>query len=177
MEVSMINSYPVLFISNGVPLVGCFYRNTQNLFTRQPAVIVTGSWLTVKEQMPAVYAERLAERGYTAFTFDFAGFGESAGVPAQAEIPTRKISDIIAAANFVSTMSFVKPGAIGHLAICASAQYTLAALATGAPIRSFVSVAGWYHDSVSVAQFYGGEEGVDKRLALARRAIEKFARN
>jgi uncharacterized protein len=104
------------------------------------------------------------------------GFGESGGVPAQAEIPTRKIGDIVAAANFVSTMSFVKPGAIGYLAICASAQYTLAALAAGAPIRSFVSVAGWYHDTISVAQFYGGEEGVEKRLGHAKRAIEKLAR-
>src|SRR5499426_1636905 len=172
----MINSYPALFFSNGVQLVGRFYRNTQNWFTRQPAVIVTGSWLTVKEQMPAVYAERLAERGYTTFTFDFAGFGESGGVPAQAEIPARKIGDILAAANFVSTTSFVKPGAIGHLAICASAQYTLAALAAGAPIRSFVSVAGWYHDTVSVAQFYGGEEGVEKRLGRAKLALEKFVR-
>src|SRR5262245_14325497 len=175
-ELTMINSYPALFFSNGVQLVGRFYRNTQNWFTRQPAVIVTGSWLTVKEQMPAVYAERLAERGYTTFTFDFAGFGESGGVPAQAEIPARKIGDILAAANFVSTTSFVKPGAIGHLAICASAQYTLAALAAGAPIRSFVSVAGWYHATVSVAQCYGAEEGVEKRVAHARRAIEKFAR-
>src|SRR5215510_8312946 len=171
----MVNSYPVLFFSNGVPLVGRFYRNTKNWFTRQPAVIVTGSWLTVKEQMPAVYAERLAERGYTTFTFDFAGFGESGGVPAQAEIPARKIGDILAAANFVSTTSFVKPGAIGHLAICASAQYTLAALAAGAPIRSFVSVAGWYHDTVSVAQFYGGEEGVKNFFDHATAATEKFA--
>src|SRR5262245_65178655 len=126
--------------------------------------------------MPAVYAERLAERGYTTFTFDFAGFGESGGVPAQAEIPARKIGDILAAANFVSTTSFVKPGAIGHLAICASAQYTLAALAAGAPIRSFVSVAGWYHDTDSVAQFYGGETGVEKRIEVAKHAVDKFAR-
>lgn len=172
----MVNSYLALFFSDGVPLVGRFYRNTQSFFTRQPAVIVTGSWLTVKEQMAAVYAEHLAERGYTAFTFDFSGFGESGGTPPQAEIPTRKISDILAAAKFVSTLSFVKPGAIGHLAICASAQYTLAALAAGAPIHSFVSVAGWYHDTVSVAQFYGGDEGVTRRIDLAKRAIEKFVR-
>ena len=41
--------------------------------------MVTGSWLTVKEQMPEVHATRLAERGDTAFTFDFTGFGESGG--------------------------------------------------------------------------------------------------
>ena len=172
----MINSYSVVFFSDGVPLVGRVYRNTQSFFTRQPAVIVTGSWLTVKEQMAALYAERLAELGYTAVTFDFAGFGESGGVPAQAEIPTRKITDILAAANFVSTLSFVKPAAIGHLAICASAQYTLAALAAAATIRSFVSVAGWYHDTISVSEFYGGDEGVIKRIDHAKRAIEKFMR-
>src|SRR5262245_62904881 len=109
--------------------------------------------------MPAVYAERLAERGYTTFTFDFAGFGESGGVPAQAEIPARKIGDILAAANFVSTTSFVKPGAIGHLAICASAQYTLAALAAGAPIRSLVSVAAGHDDTVSVGEVDAWEGG------------------
>ena len=172
----MVHSYRTLFFSDGVPLVGRFYRNTQSFFTRQPAVIVTGAWLTVKEQMPAVYAGRLAELGYTAFTFDFAGFGESGGAPAQAEIPTRKIRDILAAANFVSTLSFVKPGAVGYLAICGSAQYTLAALAAGAQIRSFVSVAGWYHDTVSVSQFYGGDDGVIKRIEEAKRAIESFVR-
>ncbi|GAB3894842.1 hypothetical protein GCM10029964_073870 [Kibdelosporangium lantanae] len=43
------------------------------------AVVVTGSWLTVKEQMPDLYAARLAARGFLAVTFDFAGFGASGG--------------------------------------------------------------------------------------------------
>ncbi len=63
-------------------------------------MIVTGSWLTVKEQMPQLYATRLAERGYAAFTFDFTGFGESGGALRQADIPDRNIADLIAAADF-----------------------------------------------------------------------------
>lgn len=59
---------PMVFHSEGTPLIGRLYRNTPDLNTRQPAVVVTGSWLTVKEQMPAVYARRLAGLGYTAFT-------------------------------------------------------------------------------------------------------------
>jgi hypothetical protein len=105
----------VLFVSGGEE------------FHVQPGIIVTGSWLTVKEQMPEVCAVRLAERGYTAFTFDFAGFGESGGDPRQAEIPDRKIGDIIAAADFLSTLSLVEPDSIAHVALCASAQYGLAA--------------------------------------------------
>lgn len=42
-----------------------------------PVVVVTGAWTTVKEQMPAVYAQALAERGYAALTFDFRGWGKA----------------------------------------------------------------------------------------------------
>jgi hypothetical protein len=42
---------PVIFHSQGVPLVGRFIRNADSLQERQPVVIITGSWLTVKEQM------------------------------------------------------------------------------------------------------------------------------
>jgi uncharacterized protein len=162
------------FFHGALRYVGEVFRNTDRLDIRQPGIIVTGSWLTVKEQMPETYAIRLAERGYLAFTFDFAGWGESGGDPRQAEIPDRKIADLIAAADFLSTLSFVEPGNLSHLAICASAQYGLAALARGSRVARFVSVAGWYHDPVSVAPFYGGLAGVAGRIDTARAAIERY---
>ena len=171
----MIHRTKVLFFRGDVQLAGQFFRNTDRLDVRQEAVIVTGSWLTVKEQMPETYARRLAERGYTAFTFDFTGFGESGGAPRQAEIPDRKIADLMAAAEFVNTLAFVEPDTVAHLAICASAQYGLAALARGSRVARFISVAGWYHDPASVAPFYGGMPGVEKRLGIARTALERFA--
>lgn len=167
---------PYLFLSGDVPLAARVYRNTDDLFVRQPAVIITGSWLTVKEQMAHQYATRLAERGYTVFTFDFAGYGESGGSPRQAEIPARKIADITSAAEYVSGLSYVNPGGPGYLAVCASAQYALAAIAQGAPIASFASVAGWYHDTASVAPFYGGADGVALRVGRAREAFDAFLR-
>src|SRR5262249_62338859 len=110
----MIHSHPSFFFSNGVPLVGRFYRNTQNLFTRQPAVIVTGSWLTVKEQMATVYAERLAERGYTAFTFDFAGFGESGGGAGRAGKTWRENNTEDPETKFLSRKSFCSRDGPSH---------------------------------------------------------------
>jgi fermentation-respiration switch protein FrsA (DUF1100 family) len=165
---------PLLFFRGALRLAGRLFRNTDRLDVRQPAVLVTGSWLTVKEQMPEVYAMRLAERGYSAFTFDFTGFGESEGEPRQAEIPDRKIADLIAAADFLSTLSCVDPRAISHLAVCASAQYGVAAIARGSCVSRFISVAGWYHDTTSVAPFYGGMSGVDARVAAARSALERY---
>jgi fermentation-respiration switch protein FrsA (DUF1100 family) len=171
-----MSELPVVFHSQGVPLVGRFHRAQGSLGERRPVVLVTGSWLTVKEQMPSTYAKKLVSLGYDAFVFDFAGFGESRGEPRQAEMPARKIGDIIAAVDFVRTMSFVDAGRVACLAICASAQYALAALARGAPVRSFASVAGWYHDAASIAPFYGGDAGVTARLARAGEAIERYVR-
>lgn len=172
----MLFETPVIFHSHGVPLVGRVFRNGAALDARQPAVIAMGSWLTVKEQMATTYARRLAEAGYTAFVFDFSGFGESRGEPLRTEIPARKIQDIAAAVGFLRTLGFVDPERIGVVAICASAQYTLHALAEGIPIRSFASVAGWYHNPASVSPFYGGAEGTSLRLNRAREAMERYAR-
>jgi uncharacterized protein len=170
----MVHRTSLPFYRGDVQLAAQIFRNTDRLDVRQQAIIVTGSWLTVKEQMPETYARRLAERGYTALTFDFTGFGESGGTPRQAEIPDRKIADLMAAADFVNTLAFVEPDRVAHLAVCASAQYGLAALARGARIARFISVAGWYHDPVSVAPFYGGMPGLAARLETGRAALDRF---
>jgi uncharacterized protein len=166
----MITVTPLTFHRGSTRLAGRLYRNTPDWTVRQPGIVVTGSWLTVKEQMPDLYARQLAARGYAAFTFDFSGFGESDGEPRQAEMPDRKIGDLIAAADFVSTLSPIEPGSLAHVAICASAQYGLAALARGARFDRFVSVAGWFHDLPGLAGFYGGEAGIAERLEAASRA-------
>lgn len=165
---------PILFPSAGTMLAGRIVRGTSDVATRETGIVVTGSWLTVKEQMPLLYARRLAERGYTALVFDFTGFGASGGEPRQAEIPARKIADLRAAVDFLSTLGLVHADRIGHVAICASAQYGLHAIAQGARIAAFASVAGWYHDAASIAGFYGGREGVAQRLEAAHADTEAF---
>lgn len=120
---------PYLILNGDIPLSARIYRSGDDLTERRPAVLVTGSWLTVKEQMAHHYARALAERGYTAITLDFSGFGESGGALRQAEIPARKIADITAAARYVAGLSFVRADRVGYLAICASAQYALRAIA------------------------------------------------
>jgi fermentation-respiration switch protein FrsA (DUF1100 family) len=172
----MTYEFPIVFHSQGVPLVGRILRKTDSLYERQPGVIAIGSWLTVKEQMATTYARRFADLGYTAFVFDYAGFGESRGEPRRAEIPARKVGDIRAAAEFLRTLSFVDADRIGCVAVCASAQYALDSLAHGAPVKSFASVAGWYHDPASVAPFYGGDAGMTLRLDRARAAMDRYVR-
>jgi fermentation-respiration switch protein FrsA (DUF1100 family) len=173
----MIEELPVVFPSSGSLLSGLIIRDVPAWGTRQIGVMVTGSWLTVKEQMALLYARRLAALGYTALVFDFAGFGESGGEPRQAEMPSRKIHDICAAAGFLSTLSLVEPDAIGHVAVCASAQYAQHAIARGAPVAAFASVAGWYHDAETISPFYGSAEGVKRRVALSNQDVAAFVRS
>jgi fermentation-respiration switch protein FrsA (DUF1100 family) len=170
-------AFPFAFFTASGVLAATVFRDVHDLATPRPTVVVTGSWLTVKEQMPDRYAAELAKRGFTAVTFDFTGFGASTGDPRQAEVPSRKIADIAAVAGALDTLSFVAPGGVGHLAVCASAQYTLQAMRAGAPITAFAAVAGWFHDATSVAPLYGGADGVGLRLDRARQALSTFQRS
>ena len=166
--------FPFEFFTSAGVLAASIHRSVDNLVDSQPAVVITGSWLTVKEQMADRYAAELAALGYTVITFDFTGFGRSSGEPRQAELPAKKIADITEVARQVASLSFVDAGGVGYLAVCASAQYALRAIAEGAPVAAFASVAGWYHHTATVAPFYGGEDGVATRLERAADAIEAF---
>jgi len=172
----MLHEFPMVFTSDGVPLAGTFVRDAVSLSARRRCVVVTGSWLTVKEQMALVYARALAERGFTAFTYDFSGWGASGGALRHWELPTQKARDIAAAVDFVSTLSFAGPK-VGYLAVCASAQYALRAAAGSSRISSLVTVAGWFHDAASVAPFYGGDAGVSRRLERANDALAEYGRS
>jgi len=172
----MLYELPMVFTSDGAPLAGTLVRNSASLSARQRCIVVTGSWLNVKEQMALVYARALAERGFTAFTFDFSGWGASGGALRHWEMPTQKARDIAAAVDFVSSLSVAGPR-VGHLGVCASAQYALRAAAGSARIASLVMVAGWFHDAASVAPFYGGEAGVSRRLERAGEALAEYRRS
>jgi pimeloyl-ACP methyl ester carboxylesterase len=174
-DMTMIYTTEIQIFSHGALLAARIHRNVANLFEVQPGLVASGSWLTVKEQMADLYAARLAALGYTVLTFDFAGFGASAGAGRQIEIPQRKIDDIVAASRFLSSLSCVWGKAVGYVAICASAMYAAAAVERGAPIASLSCIAGWLHDTASLAGFYGGETGIALRLDRAGAAVGRVA--
>lgn len=137
---------------------------------KPPVVIVTGAWTTVKEQMPAVYAQALAEEGYAAITFDFRGWGESAGKVKFLEDPQRKTDDIRAAIAATAELSSIDSTRIAGLGICASSGYMLDAVAHNPAIKSAAVVAPWLHDKPMATAIYGGEESAKSLLAAAANA-------
>ena len=165
-------SQRVEFVFNGVRLVGDLYLPDDfRAGDPIPAVIVTGAWTTVKEQMPARYAAELADRGYAAFAFDFRGWGQSEGSPRQLEDPERKTQDIVAAAEFLSTRPEVDRARIGGLGICASSGYMTDAATRSPHIRSLALVAPWLHNREIVEATYGGADTVDNLIETGREAV------
>ena len=161
----------VVFESEGEHLVGNLYLpDDYQEGDELPGAIVTGAWTTVKEQMPATYAEQLADRGFAALTFDFRNWGESEGERRQLESPTLKTEDIQNAARFMATLPEVDETRIGGLGICASSGYMAGAVADTPELSSLALVAPWLHDAEIVNEVYGGESGVSALIETSRQA-------
>ncbi|MFI7386453.1 alpha/beta hydrolase [Streptomyces sp. NPDC049813] len=157
--------------SAGVDLRGDLYLPTsQSAGQAAPAVLVVGSWLTVKEQMAGRYAAGLARRGLTALAFDFRGYGESKGDPRDFESPERKIEDIVSAVAHLRSRADVDASRIGALGICAGAGYVAVAGSREPQLRSVAMVAPWLHDATLVEAIYGGPDGVRERMAQGEAA-------
>lgn len=129
-----------------------------------PAVVVTGAWTTVKEQMAGTYARELAERGYITLAFDFSGWGCSDGEPRFVEDPQRKTADILAARAWLVGQDGVDPNQVHGLGVCASSGY-IAEVAAQGGFASLALVAPWLHTPKLAEQVYGGPD-------MVRRLIE-----
>ena len=165
------------FNSEGLNLAGnLFYPADYKKGESYPAIIVVGSWTTVKEQMAGLYAEKLAKEGFITLAFDFRNYGESEGEPRFWENPAMKVQDIKNAVTYLQTLPEINNERIGGFAVCAGSMYTLMAAAEDARIKAVVTAASWLQDEEAVKLFYGGEEGVNAKIEAARKAKTTFAK-
>ncbi len=156
----------VSFDSNGVTLRGTL-NSPEGASGPLPAIVATGAWTTVKEQMPGTYARELAARGFAALTFDFTGWGESDGNRRYVEDPAVKTADIEAAVAYLASLDEVDADNITGLGICASSGYMAAAAADSSAVRRVARVAPWLHDQPMAEGIYGGTENAANLIALS----------
>lgn len=139
-----------------------------------PAIIIAGSWTTVKEQMASLYAKRFSEKGYFALAFDFRNYGASQGEPRFMEQPYKKVEDIKSAVSYLLMLRQVDPHQISVFGVCAGAMYALMAAATDSRIKSVATAANWLQDAEAAKLFFGGEEGVTKKRKQAQEALTRY---
>ncbi len=171
-----ISMKKVNFLSEGAKLAGnLYYPEGYQKGKQYPAIVVSGSWTTVKEQMAGLYAEKLAREGYITLAFDFRNFGESEGEPRFYENPSLKKTDIENAVTYLENLPEVNKAKIGAFGVCAGAMYTLMAASEDKRIRSVVTTASWLHDAEAVKLFYGGEAGVKVKIDAAQKAKKNYS--
>ena len=105
-----------------------------------PAVVLSTPGSSVKEQIGANYASRLAARGIAALVFDPAYQGESGGEPRDLEDPYRRGEDISYAIDALQVVPDVDPDRIGVLGICAGGGYAVHTARTDHRIRAVGTV-------------------------------------
>ncbi|WP_408055570.1 alpha/beta hydrolase [Streptomyces apricus] len=108
--------------------------------TAPRTVVLSTPGSSVKEQIGANYASRLAARGIAALVFDPAHQGESGGEPRDLEDPYRRGGDISYAIDALTTTDGVDPERIGVLGICAGGGYAVHTARTDHRIKAVGTV-------------------------------------
>lgn len=111
---------------------------------RTPGVAMCGPISSVKEQTLPHYAERFADAGYTALTFDPTSFGESTGEPRARYRPARVIDDFAYAVDHLMSRSDIDPQRVAVVGVCMGGGYAVSLAAQEKRIRAVVSIAGGY---------------------------------
>ena len=137
---------------------------------RRPAVVLATPGSSVKEQIGANYASRLARHGLVALTFDPSHQGRSGGEPRDLEDPYRRGEDLSYAIDTLSAIPGVDPSRIGGLGICAGGGYAVHTARTDHRIRAIATVVASnvgkaFRDATSAA---GGPVSALDRLAQQR---------
>lgn len=133
----------VTFTVGTEQLAGHLYK-PDSISTPAPALLFTGPYTGVKEQVVGTYAQRLAALGFVTLAFDHRNFGESDGHIRQHEEPHKKIDDLGAATGFLSSLDYVNDAAIGMVGICLGGSYALRFAGFDPRIKALTTVAAAY---------------------------------
>ena len=165
----------VTFESEGETIVATLFlpqdfENGQRL----PSVVISGPWTQVREQVGFRYGQILADQGFATLAMDHRFWGESGGEPRFLESTTEKATDIINSIDFLQDLPVVDANRIGALGVCAGVGNVSLAIASDDRIRAMATISPWIQHPETTPLFYGGDEGVANRIALAEAARAEY---
>lgn len=109
---------------------------------KYPAIVVAHPISSCKEQTAAIYASKLAERGYVCLAFDASTQGASGGIGQYLEDPATRVEDFRCAADYLVTLDFVDENRIGVLGVCGGGGYAVNAAMTERRFKAVGTVVG-----------------------------------
>ncbi|GAA0388250.1 hypothetical protein Acor_53640 [Acrocarpospora corrugata] len=139
----------IVFESEGITLVG--ELRVPDGDGPHPAVVLTGPFTGVKEQVVGTYAELLAQSGFVTLAFDHRGFGESGG-RRQHEDSQGKLADLRAAVGALANRPEVDPARVGVVGVCLGGGYAVRAAAGDPRVKAVAGIAGAYNSPAHMAK-------------------------
>jgi fermentation-respiration switch protein FrsA (DUF1100 family) len=122
-----------------------------------PALVFTGPFTGVKEQVTGHYAALLAASGFVTLAFDHRNFGASDGRPRQHEDAAGKLDDLGAATSFLAAHDAVDRERLGCVGICMGGGYALRHSAFDPRIKALALVAAAFNDPAVMRRNIGDE--------------------
>lgn len=130
-----------------------------------PALVLTGPFTGVKEQVVGHYAAALATAGFVTLAFDHRNFGTSGGRVRQHEDSAGKLEDLRYATSYLAAHDRVDEERLGCVGVCMGGGYALRHSAFDPRIRALAVVAAGFNDPHTMQESMGGQT---YREAMAR---------
>ncbi len=139
-----LETHPLTINAFGIPLAG--ELRLPHGSGPHPGLVFTGPFTGVKEQVVAIYATALAERGYATLTFDHRNFGASGGARRQHEDAMGKLDDLLAATSALAEHPDVDAERVGVVGVCMGGGYALRHAAFDPRVKALGVVAAAFND-------------------------------
>jgi fermentation-respiration switch protein FrsA (DUF1100 family) len=137
----------------GITLAADLYQPKNGHAGKLPALVLSGPFGAVKEQVSGLYAQTLAERGFVTLAFDPSFTGESGGAVRNVASAEFFTEDFSAAVDHVGLLPNVDRERIGAIGICGLSGMALTAASGDSRIKA-VATASMYDMSRSMSRSY-----------------------
>jgi fermentation-respiration switch protein FrsA (DUF1100 family) len=137
----------------GITLAADLYQPKNGVGAKLPALVLSGPFGAVKEQVAGLYAQTLAERGFVTLAFDPSFTGESGGDVRNVASPEFFTEDFSAAVDHIGMLPAVDRDRIGAIGICGLSGMALTAASGDSRIKA-VATASMYDMSRSMSRSY-----------------------
>ncbi len=140
-----------------------------------PALVFTGPFTGVKEQVAGLYAQQMTDRGFITLAFDHRNFGASEGRRPQHEDASGKLADLVAATSFLAEHDAVDAERIGCVGICMGGGYALKHSAFDQRVKALALVAAAFNDPNDMRAGMGDDNYRAVMLSFAEVAQREYA--
>ncbi|MDP3761842.1 MAG: alpha/beta hydrolase [Ramlibacter sp.] len=137
----------------GITIAADLYQPKNGPASKLPALVLSGPFGAVKEQVAGLYAQTLAERGFVTLAFDPSFTGESGGAVRNVASAEFFTEDFSAAVDCVGLLPNVDRERIGAIGICGLSGMALTAASGDSRIKA-VATASMYDMSRSMSRSY-----------------------